>query len=313
MTRGPRAATLGPMLSTPATRLAAFAAALALTGGAAAAVGAATDAAPPFQDCLKVAAADAGLTTEEMGTGMDGEDMVPAVPGADGRSSELAGIELAPQATDFVPGTTTTWRFRILDCDGEPVTDMEPEQDKLLHLIVVRSDFTGYQHLHPVLGDDGIWSVDIRTAKAGRYRAIADFVVDGRKYVVGADLDVPGRTADTPLPAPSLDGSAEGYDVELLRPAVLEAGTEEQMTFRITRDGEPVRDLEPYLGAYGHLVALHAPDLAYSHVHPHSEDREQGAITFDVELEEPGTYRLFLQFQTHGKVHTVAFTQTVQG
>ncbi len=58
-------------------------------------------------------------------------------------------------------------------------------------------------------------------------------------------------------------------------------------------------------------MALHAPDLAYSHVHPDGEDRDAGAITFDVELEEPGPHRLYLQFQTGGRVHTVAFTQHV--
>src|SRR5436190_747535 len=45
------------MLSSTSSRLAAFAASLAIAAGAAAAVGAATDATPPFQDCLKVAAA----------------------------------------------------------------------------------------------------------------------------------------------------------------------------------------------------------------------------------------------------------------
>ena len=84
------------------------------------------------------------------------------------------------------------------------------------------------------------------------------------------------------------------------------------MTFRMTRNGRPVTDLQPYLGAYGHLVALHAPDLAYSHVHPNGENRSAGAITCDVELDEPGSYRLFLQFRTHGRVHTAAFTQTVR-
>ena len=65
-----------------------------------------------------------------------------------------------------------------------------------------------------------------------------------------------------------------------------------------------------YLGAYGHLVALHAPELAYSHVHPNGTDRARGAITFDTELPKHGRYRLFLQFRTEGRVHTVAFTQT---
>ena len=298
------------MLTSTASRLAAFAAGLALLGGGAAAVGAATDATPPLQDCLKVAAADAGFGTDEMMAGEGGEPMVEPVPGSDGLRSELAGLALEPAAQQLTTGGSTTWRFRILDCDGNPVRDFEPEQGKLLHLIVVRTDFTGYQHLHPRLGPDGTFSVDIATRRPGRYRAIADFVIEGRKYVLGTTLIAPGRAAHAPLPDPALHASADGYEIELQRPAELEAGEEAQLTFRITRGGRAVGDLEPYLGAYGHLVALHAPELSYSHVHPNGEDRTSGAITFDTELHEPGTYRLFLQFQTHGRVHTVAFTQT---
>jgi hypothetical protein len=300
------------MLDSTTSRLAAFAAALALAGGGAAAVGAATGAEPPFQDCLKVAAASAGLDEmSEPDAGHGGEPMIEAVPGADGLRSGLAGLELEPEPTTFAAGGSATWRFRIVDCDGNPVRDFEPEQGELLHLIVVRSDFTGYQHLHPTLGRDGTFSVEVATPRAGRYRAIADFVIGGRKYVVGATLTAAGSAADRPLPAPALKGSVDGYDVELERPAVLEAGEEAQLTFRVTRRGRPVTDLEPYLGAYGHLVALHAPDLAYSHVHPDGEDLAAGAITFDTELDEPGSHRLFLQFQIDGRVHTVAFTQTV--
>jgi hypothetical protein len=157
-----------------------------------------------------------------------------------------------------------------------------------------------------------MWSVNIATPRAGFYRAIADFVIGGRKYVVGTTLAVPGGAAEAPLPAPSLHASADGYDVELQRPAQPTAGQEAQLTFRITRGGRPIRDLQPYLGAYGHLVALHTPDLAYSHVHPDGTDRRGGAITFDTEFHAPGRYRLFVQFRTGGRVHTAAFTQTVR-
>lgn len=304
------------MLTKTSSRLAAFAAGLALAGGAAAAVGAATDADPPFQDCLKVAAADAGLATEDMAGskeegGHGGEPMIEAVTGADGLRTVLAGLALAPVARSFPAGGAATWRFRIVDCDGNAVREFEPEQDKLLHLIVARTDFTGYQHLHPTLHGDGTWTVQIETPRAGRYRAIADFVIDGRKYVVGTTLVAPGRAGDAPLPPERPTTSTDGYAVELQRPAVLAAGEESQLTFRVTRDGRPVTMLEPYLGAYGHLVALHAPDLAYSHVHPDGEDRDAGAITFDTELHEEGPYRLFLQFQIDGRVHTAAFTQRV--
>jgi hypothetical protein len=302
-------ARLRAMLSSTSSRLAAFAAGLAVLGVAAAGVGAATQATPPFQDCLKVAAADAGFGAA---MGMSSEPgMVEPIPGADGLRSQLAGVTLRPIARRFSAGTSATWRFRITDCAGDAVRDFEPENGKLLHLIVVRRDFTAYQHLHPRLHPDGTWSVALRTPRAGAYRAIADFAIDGRKYVVGTTLSVPGEPRDEPLGPPSLHARADGYDVELQRPARLEAGAEAQLTFRVTRHGRPVRDLQPYLGAYGHLVALHAPELAYSHVHPNGEDRTEGAITFDTELHKRGSYRLFMQFRTGGRVHTAAFTQTV--
>ena len=301
------------MLNSATSRLAAFAAGLVVLGGAAAGVGAATDPSPPFQDCLKVAAVKAGLGVDNMAAeeGHGGEAMVEAVPGADGLRSELAGVTLLPTSRRFTAGGTAKWRFTVKDCKGNALRNFEPENTKLLHLIVVRSDFTGYQHLHPQMNAAGVWSIDLETPRAGRYRAIVDFVIDGRKYVVGTTLVVPGTASDQPVPPPSLRASVDGYDVELQRPAEITADEDAQLTFRVTRNGQPVRDLEPYLGAHGHLVALHAPDLAYSHVHSDGEDLDSGAITFDTELHERGTYRLFLQFQTDGRVHTAAFTQTV--
>jgi hypothetical protein len=297
------------MLNSTASKLCAFAAGLTLVGGASAGLGSITHATPPLQDCLKVAAARAGFDTGMMGD--SGEAMAEPIPGADGRRGELAGITLKPVQTRFTAGTQATWRFRLAGCDGKPVRKLEPENGKLLHLIVVRSDLTAYQHLHPQLHRDGTWSVEISTPQPGRYRAIADFVVDGRKYVLGTTLTAPGSAPQRPLPAPSLHASVDGYQVELQRPAELRAGEEEQMTFRITRGGRPARGLQPYLGAYGHLVALHAPEASYSHVHPAGEDLQSGLITFNTEFHERGSFRLFLQFRAAGRVHTAEFTQEV--
>ena len=300
------------MLKTTASRLAAFSVGLALAAGSAAAIGAATGATPPFQDCLKVAAANDGFGNQTMADGGHGAPaMIEAVPGSDGLHAQLAGLRLAPLSRTLTAGASTTWRFRIIGCDGNPVRHFDRDNTKLLHLIVVRTDLSDYQHLHPTLGPDGTWTINLRTLRPGSYRAITDFVIDGRKYVLGTNLTAPGPQRSIPLPAPALESSVDGYDVELQRPALLSAGHEAQLTFRITRHGQTINDLEPYLGSYGHLVALHAPELAYSHVHPISADPASGAITFNTELTERGTYRLFLQFQTNGHVHTVAFTQTI--
>jgi hypothetical protein len=66
---------------------------------------------------------------------------------------QLAGLRLAPLSQTLTAGVSTTWRFRIIGCDGNPVRHFDRDNTKLLHLILilVRTDLTGYQHLHPAL------------------------------------------------------------------------------------------------------------------------------------------------------------------
>jgi hypothetical protein len=129
--------------------------------------------------------------------GHGGEPMVEAVPGADGLRSALAGVTLVPMPRPFTAGATQTWRFTISDCNGNALKKFQPENGKLLHLIVVRSDLTAYQHLHPQLHRDGTWSVELATPQPGRYRAIADFVIDNRGS--RADLEAAVRSAHRAL------------------------------------------------------------------------------------------------------------------
>ncbi|PRC60084.1 heavy metal-binding domain-containing protein, partial [Mycobacterium sp. ITM-2017-0098] len=78
--------------------------------------------------------------------------------------------------------------------------------------------------------------------------------------------DVAGEVAPAPPLATRTSDEIAGYTVEL--DGALTAGVSKQLTAKLTRDGEPVTTLQPYLGAYGHLVALREGDLAYLHVHP---------------------------------------------
>ncbi len=91
------------------------------------------------------------------------------------------------------------------------------------------------------------------------------------------------------------------------------AGTASPLTLSVSKDGVPVTDLQPYLAAYGHLVALRAGDMAYLHVHPEGAPGDGATaagpeIGFRAEVPSPGAYRLYLDFAHQGVVRTAEFT-----
>ncbi|WP_043619498.1 hypothetical protein [Nonomuraea candida] len=222
------------------------------------------------------------------------------------------GYTLTPLTTSIKPGEPTDFRFAVTGPDGEPVTGYEVEHDKKLHLIVVSRDLETFRHLHPELAPDGVWSVRLTLPGAGPYRAFADFKpAGGAALTLGADLPVAGDYRPEPLPKESRTAKIDGYEVTL--DGELTPGQSSKLTLKVRKDGEPVTDLQPYLGAYGHLVALRAGDLAYLHVHPDGEPgdgktRPGPEIVFYAEAPSTGDYRLFLDFQHGGEVRTADFT-----
>jgi hypothetical protein len=219
------------------------------------------------------------------------------------------GLRLVAPATARA-GVRERFAFRIVDGHGETVRDFETEHTKRLHLIAVRRDLTGFQHLHPRQDADGSWSTDLELPDAGAYRVFADFrPAGGTATTLASDVLVGGTSAPRALPAPATAVQVDGYDVSL-RTDSATAGREATLTYTISRDGRPVA-VEPYLGASGHLVALRAGDLAYLHVHPLDGGADAGRIAFAATYPSAGSYRLFLQFRHEGRVHTAALTQEV--
>jgi hypothetical protein len=203
-----------------------------------------------------------------------------------------------------------TLRFRILDADGRPVRDFDEQHERAMHLMVVRRDLSHYQHLHPTMDPGGTWSTSLTLPGPGDYRIFADFVASGEALTLGRNLSVPGGYEPVPLPDPTDTVRVADYEVALDTGGA--ADESRLLVFRVSRDGRPLDDLEPYLGALGHLVALRKGDLAFLHVHPEDYAGAAGPeISFHATFPSEGRYRLFLQFAHAGKVHTAAFTLTV--
>ncbi|HET6529232.1 MAG TPA: hypothetical protein VFH03_01245 [Actinoplanes sp.] len=221
------------------------------------------------------------------------------------------GLTLVPEKTTFAAGRAGTFVFTVTGSGGVPITTYQVVHDKPLHLIVVRRDLTGFQHLHPSMASDGTWRTPLTLAEPGSYRAIADFTasIGGRQVAttLGVDLAVPGHYRPIPLPAPSRQAVTDTFTVTYQGQP--RTGSTQPLVMTVTK-GRPVQP-EPYLGAFGHLVVFREGDIAYVHVHPEAELAD-GKIKFWLAAPGAGRYRMFLDFQVGGTVHTAAWTAVVE-
>lgn len=216
-------------------------------------------------------------------------------------------------AQNTLPAATQqTFSFKIGTISGDTVTKFDVEHEKKLHLVLARRDGSGFQHVHPEMAGDGTWSVPLTLPTAGSYRVFADFKPEnGAKTTLGADIQVAGAYEPQQFAEDARESTVDGYVVRLT--GDLTAGAESTVTTTVTKDGKPVTNLQPYLGANGHLVALRAADLAYLHVHPQDAPGAGPEVKFAVEVPTSGRYRLFLDFQHEGKVRTASFTLSTSG
>lgn len=224
-----------------------------------------------------------------------------AAPALPGLAAAQDGLRLVLEAPSVERSSRARVAFRLLDDAGRPVRDLEVAHEQRVHMIVVRRDLAGFQHLHPREAADGTWSAEVDLSAAGTYRVFADVTRDGEQHTLGADLHVGGSFRPVALAAPATTARSDGgAEVRLRRDG-------DRVAFRVLRGGRDVTArLDPYLGAKGHLVTLRTGDLAYLHTHP-----EGDALAFATELPSAGTYRLWVQFRLDGRVHTAAFTQEV--
>lgn len=234
-----------------------------------------------------------------------------------GVSLSAGGFTLTPVSAPAAAGEAGELSFRILDGAGSPVTAYTPQHEKELHLIVVRGDGAQFRHVHPVLDRaTGTWSLPWTWDAAGSYRVFADFAASGADPVaLTRTVDVAGSFTPA-APATTAQTTVDGFDARISGDLV--PGSRSELTVTISRGGAPVTTLQPYLGAFGHLVALREGDLAYLHVHPEGESLRQAQgpggeelsgpeVRFAAHVPTAGRYLLYFDFQVDGSVHTAAF------
>ena len=234
-------------------------------------------------------------------------DTVPAVP--------KAGEKVTVTFTVFHPST------------NQPLKAFEVVHDKQYHLFVISQDMEFFEHIHPQQNEQGAWSIDVTLPTPGYYELLSDFVPSGgsaqflRRALVTADfagdlIASSARLAPDVVPTQTVDDltATVAYD-----PNVLRAGSYGHLTFRLTKaaTGEPVRELQPYLGAFGHMLIMSEDMVDYVHSHPAeilspglNRDELRGGpdVMFEGLMPKAGRYRAWTQFLYQDTLYTFANT-----
>jgi hypothetical protein len=218
-------------------------------------------------------------------------------------------------ASKTQPQTNTTISLQIQDAKGKPVEKFDVVHEKNMHLIVVSKDLAYFNHIHPEYKGKGQFEVTTQFPAAGEYKLIADYAPSGSGPVNKSNwVTVDGAApALAPIvPDTKLVQVVDGKEVTLSFDHLM-AGMELGLNFHIVdkKSMQPIKDLEPYLGAVGHVVILTADAGNYLHVHPTDEKAKGPDAKFMTSFPKSGVYKIWGQFQQNGKTFVVPFVVKV--
>ena len=157
--------------------------------------------------------------------------------------------------------------------------------ERYFHLIAVSEDLSWFAHLHPQLAPDNRFYLKQTFPRAGRYFLYSDFTpADGSNQMVRSELNVGGaqeaaHSAPKLVPDAELSKTIDGYKIGLKVSSPLQAGKQLLLTYSLSKNGVPVTDLEPFLAATGHMMAIHqnGRDIVHTHAVSAGADPTHGA------------------------------------
>jgi Heavy metal binding domain len=219
-------------------------------------------------------------------------------------------VAVAPSAD----GGASGFRFVVRDPEtGEAVPSLLDVHERPFHLFVISRDLEMFAHVHPERRDGGTFVVT-HGLPAGEYVLVADFLpAGGTSQLVHRAIVTPGYTGPLfvsareihPLPSEQIAGGLR-IRMDAGHPA---ARRESPVRFELSdaATGGPIADLEPYLGASGHLLIVNHDLSIAIHSHPEGTPSSGPVVIFGAVFPAPGRYKLWAQFQRKGQVVTAPF------
>jgi hypothetical protein len=199
-------------------------------------------------------------------------------------------------------------KFKVYDETGRELTPdyLQTVREHKLHFYVVSANLREYQHLFPEY-DNGYWNVNANLPNPGTYYAYMDVSpIKGNPAMLRSELTVQTATKGTvvyPGLTPNKLAISGGVSTALTLSGI-GIGAENLLSFSLTRGGQGVNGVSPYVGAFGSVVVLRQGDpntLLVARPLPVS-DESKGMFDFGALFSKAGKYTAFAEFKVDGKV-----------
>jgi Heavy metal binding domain len=219
-------------------------------------------------------------------------------------------LEISHDPELLLPGKEATLTLRAFNPSRRStVTKFEIVHEKLIHLFVLSENLEYFAHIHPALQRDGAFLQKVCLPYGGMYRLVADFYPSGSvPQLATGTLFVAGQSSPAHLKPSLTPCKSENLTATLrLEPEQPIAGLETRLFFSL----DPFVGLQPYLGAWAHMLAASEDLIDLLHLHPFLANGK-GSMQFNIIFPRTGLYRVWTQVQRENVVNTVVFTIPVK-
>lgn len=182
--------------------------------------------------------------------------------------------------------------------------------ERKIHLIIMGKDLSYFAHKHPELLENGDYMWEHTFPAGGDYLLFQDYMPEeaaqqlGRQEIHVAGDEKLKRSIDKVATA----WEGDGYEVKIHPDnQLVKANAAVMLKAVVAKNGEPITDLEKYLGSLVHVVVVSSDTQDYLHVHPMESATNGPEIILHTHFPRRGHYKMFMEFKHEGEVRLATF------